>query len=313
MKFKIIILFCFFFSKGFTQTDSVFEFFPLHTGDVHQFLYHYSYETCYPESLKSYSSYLEEQVLGDTLLPTGFTYKTIISNLPMEQPLYYLRIDTPKANVYRYESYPNPHDVLLDSLHAEVGDSYVSEGWINTECKEVDTSIVFGTPTIVKHFHANYIPGAEISLAYGLGRFELLNYRDNSCYPVLDYLYTDLVYAKINGKEYGTYTSVVERSKSFPFKYELGQNYPNPFNPTTKIKYSIPSTRSPLQGSAKGGFVTLIVYDLLGREVAILVNEEQKTGNYEVDFNGANLSSGVYFYQLRAGNFISTKKMILLR
>jgi len=303
MKLKIIILLCFLLGKGFAQTDSTLNFFPLHTGDLHQFLYHYSYETCYPESLKSYSSYLEEQVLGDTLLPTGFTYKTIISNLPMEQPLYFLRIDTPTANVYRYESYPNPHDVLLDSLRAEVGESYISEGWINTECKEVDTSIVFGIPTIVKHFHANYIPGAEISLAYGLGRIELLTYQDNSCYPVLDYLYTDLVYAKINGKEYGAYTSVVEQSKSGPLKFELRQNYPNPFNPSTTMQYEIPNS----------GLVTIKVYDVLGREVKTLVNQYQNTGSHEANFNAGNLSSGVYFYQLRAGDFVSTKKMILVK
>ena len=303
MKLKIFIFLCFFLGKGFAQTDSVLNFFPLHNGDLHQFLYQDYGETCYPESLTVFSSYQEEKVLGDTLLPTGYTYKTIISNIYMEQPLYYLRVDTPTANVYRYESYPYPHDVLLDSLRAEVGDSYISEGGTIIECIGADTVNVFGIPRLVKHFHVNFIPGAEYNLAYGLGRIELLNYRDDACYPVLDYIYDDLVYSKIDGREYGNYTNVVEQRKLGPFMFELGQNYPNPFNPSTTIQYEIP----------KSGMVIIKVYDVIGREVKTLVNQYQNIGMHEINFNAGNLSSGVYYYQLRAGNFISTKKMILLK
>lgn len=86
--------------------------------------------------------------------------------------------------------------------------------------------------------------------------------------------------------------------------FKLEQNYPNPFNPATKIKYSI----------EKGSFVSLKVYDVVGREVATLVNEFQKSGNYSATFNnGMNLSSGVYFYNLKAGSFQDVKKMILLK
>ena len=95
--------------------------------------------------------------------------------------------------------------------------------------------------------------------------------------------------------------------------FNLLQNYPNPFNPTTTIRYTIPSARSPLPGGARGGLVTLKVYDMLGREVATLVNENQKAGNYEVEFNGSNLASGIYFYRLKDGNYISTKKLVLLK
>ncbi len=88
------------------------------------------------------------------------------------------------------------------------------------------------------------------------------------------------------------------------------QNYPNPFNPTTKIKYSIPASQNP----SKGGTLTqLIVYDLLGRDVATLVNKVQQPGNYEVTFNGSGLASGVYFYRLKAGEFSDTKKLILMK
>ena len=103
-------------------------------------------------------------------------------------------------------------------------------------------------------------------------------------------------------------TSVEDRD-IYNNSYSLFQNYPNPFNPNTKIMYSIPL----LGGDERGGSVILKVYDILGNEVATLVNEEKPTGNYDVDFTAKNLPSGVYFYQLKAGNFMETKKMILLR
>ncbi len=109
-----------------------------------------------------------------------------------------------------------------------------------------------------------------------------------------------------------------------PVTFQLSQNYPNPFNPTTKIKYAIPTlpagqagspfNPSPYQGEGnRERLVTLKVYDILGREVATLVNEEKPAGTYEVTWNASNQPSGVYFYQLKAGNFTATKKLILLK
>ena len=88
-----------------------------------------------------------------------------------------------------------------------------------------------------------------------------------------------------------------------PMTYNLAQNYPNPFNPSTKIKFSIP----------EAGIVTLKVFNLLGEEVATLLNSEKTAGNYEATFDASNLSSGIYFYKLEAQNFTSTKKMLLLK
>ena len=85
--------------------------------------------------------------------------------------------------------------------------------------------------------------------------------------------------------------------------FNLSQNYPNPFNPATSIQYAVVNRQ----------FVTLIVYDVLGNKVATLVNEEKPAGEYEVEFDGSKLPSGIYFYQLKAGTFVETKKMILLK
>ncbi|MBK8984198.1 MAG: T9SS type A sorting domain-containing protein [Ignavibacteria bacterium] len=97
--------------------------------------------------------------------------------------------------------------------------------------------------------------------------------------------------------------SVISTNSEIPSSFSLMQNYPNPFNPSTKIAYTIPNN----------GLVTLKIYNLLGKEVASLINEVKSAGTYEVNFNGANLSSGVYFYRLESGNFVDTKKMFLLK
>ncbi len=114
----------------------------------------------------------------------------------------------------------------------------------------------------------------------------------------------------INGVLYGDTTFVVDvedDQNPIPTEYKLEQNYPNPFNPSTIINYQLPVAAN----------VTLKVFDVLGREVATLVNEEKAAGNYKVEFNPAssikNPASGIYFYQLKAGEFVETKKMILLK
>ncbi len=86
-------------------------------------------------------------------------------------------------------------------------------------------------------------------------------------------------------------------------EFELFQNYPNPFNPTSTIKYQIPEL----------DFVTLKVYDVLGNEIATLVNEEKPAGTYEVEYKGSGLPSGIYFYRLQANTFVETKKMVLIK
>lgn len=98
-------------------------------------------------------------------------------------------------------------------------------------------------------------------------------------------------------------TSVEENKNSLPNSFSLEQNYPNPFNPSTVISYQLSAVSN----------VELKVYDILGREVATLVNEEKLPGRYTVRFDATNLSSGVYFYKLTAGNFVETKKLILIK
>ncbi len=108
-----------------------------------------------------------------------------------------------------------------------------------------------------------------------------------------------------------TYPVSIDDKQSLPTEFSLEQNYPNPFNPTTTIKYTIP--QSVTLSEVEGSLVTLIIYDVLGNEIAILVNEEKSARSYEVEFNGIDLPGGIYFYRLQAGGFTETKKMILLK
>jgi hypothetical protein len=99
------------------------------------------------------------------------------------------------------------------------------------------------------------------------------------------------------------YSSEAQVTVAVPTSFALGQNYPNPFNPTTVINYQLPVT----------GSVSLKVYDVIGREVATLVNEQKDAGNYQVTFNASNLASGMYFYRLQAGSYTSVKKLVLMK
>lgn len=105
--------------------------------------------------------------------------------------------------------------------------------------------------------------------------------------------------------------SVENSPRNIPNQFALEQNYPNPFNPTTKIKYTIPSVGTSLMKFLQ--FVQLKVYDVIGNEVATLVNEEKPAGSYEVTFDASQLSSGIYFYTLKAGSFTETKKMAMMK
>ena len=95
----------------------------------------------------------------------------------------------------------------------------------------------------------------------------------------------------------------VEEEELQPLTFKLEQNYPNPFNPSTKIKYSVSQSSN----------VVIKVFDILGNEVETLLNEEKPAGTYEITWHAENLPTGVYFYQLKAGDFINTKKMLLLK
>lgn len=194
--------------------------------------------------------------------------------------------------------------VIIRKLHVDIPvelTSFTAE----SEGNEVILNWVTATETnnhgfeIQRNINDNW---STIGFVNGHGTSSEINsysYRDNLLYQSG----TILIY-RLKQVDYdGSYKYSDEIKISFATNYNLFQNYPNPFNPTTAIIYQIPVKN----------FVTLIIYNSLGEQIAVLVNEEREAGKYTVAFNGSNLSSGIYFYQLKAGKFTDTRKFILLR
>jgi predicted membrane-bound dolichyl-phosphate-mannose-protein mannosyltransferase len=127
------------------------------------------------------------------------------------------------------------------------------------------------------------------------------SYTDNPQVSGVNQLYYRLKQVDFDGTF--SYSDVVNINYDVPAEFVLVQNYPNPFNPSTRINYFVP----------KESFVSVKVYDFLGREVSTLVNETKSTGSYELSFDASSLPSGTYFYTLIADNYSATKKMLLLK
>jgi hypothetical protein len=119
------------------------------------------------------------------------------------------------------------------------------------------------------------------------------------------------LYAATSGsgvfRSYYTTVGITSNTKDLPTEFSLTQNYPNPFNPATKIKFDIPTSRG------TRGVTQLIIYDVLGKEIATPVNEQLNPGTYEIEWDGSNYPSGVYFYKLITNDYSETKKMVLIK
>jgi predicted outer membrane repeat protein len=127
---------------------------------------------------------------------------------------------------------------------------------------------------------------------------------DSALYPAMGALRSDIGAYGGSGSSPTIPTAVKEnRGQEVPHEFRLEQNYPNPFNPTTYIRWQIADSRN----------VKLVVYDILGREVAVLVNERKMPGNYELQFNASGLASGVYVYRLTTGSFVQSRKMVVVK
>jgi hypothetical protein len=179
------------------------------------------------------------------------------------------------------------------------GDPVANVGWISSYNRDVRGAGSAGTFTLIKDQDIEVLIGYEIDRddtpLGGITAVRIVSdaiqtfYENNFGYPI------------VSVKD--------EMPNASTFKLE--QNYPNPFNPCTKIKFTIPTVGTSRQGRTVS--VQLKVYDVLGNEIATLVNEELSPGEYEIDFSASKLSSGIYFYQLKSEGFVETKKMLLLK
>lgn len=184
------------------------------------------------------------------------------------------------------------------------GDPVKGEGWLNIIEYDQRILISSGPFTLEKH------KPVELIYAYIVGRgdspLNSVTVAKNYTREIQKFYESNFTELPVGVKD--------EPKKVIPSEFKLYQNYPNPFNPATSIQYSIPVA---VPSKVEGNHVTLKVYDILGREVATLVNKEQTPGIYEVKFNASHLPSGVYFYTLKVNStensFVKTKKLILMK
>ena len=220
----------------------------------------------------------------------------------------WLRYDSLRGNLLMYSEsgscsdYSN--DKIIDSLSSDVGNTIYCEhlSIYTRECTGISNQNVFNTMRSVKRFEHDGLVFQTIDYAEDIGIIHL-----SSGEPPPSNYYELLRGCVINGIVYGdtTLTSVHPTGNTVPDKYSLSQNYPNPFNPETNLEFGI----------SELGFVSLKVYDVVGNEIATLVNETKPAGSYNYQFSTVNyqLSSGIYFYRLETGDFSETKRMILLK
>ncbi len=281
--------------KHLPVDPEILNWYPLKTGN--KWVYENSIEA------DKYRNSIE--VIKDTLIQGKKYFKEkYLSNETTNY--FYERIDSSDGKVYRRIG---DSDVVYYDFTADVGDTVLFDrgneyeyGWVLENQQSFNE---FGISSTLRFFNV---------LLYGSG-YRLYSFvKDIGLYKDEggEVLYTQSLLKGFikDGIVYGDTSLVtvdVRDPKKVPTEFFLFQNYPNPFNPTTNIGFRI----------ANFGFVTLRVYDVLGREVATLVNEEKQPGEYEVEFNPAsgikNLASGIYFYKLQAGSYSSTKKMIYLK
>ncbi|MFA7420028.1 MAG: T9SS type A sorting domain-containing protein [Melioribacteraceae bacterium] len=310
MKKVCITLFLFVSVLSFAQTNENLEFYPINTNNYFEYVSSSAGDWFTP----GVSSYYSISVKGDTVLSNGKTYKILVKNtIPQTKTmLIFERLDTVSGYVYRYNDkykFEN-NEYKYDYLNGKDGE------FLNCSRRELSNPIptfrtifrkdgveqLFGLTIQIKEYDDySTMPALHYKLAKGFG-FYSRQICEGGCSS--EYL----VYAVVNGVSYGTKIIVNVEKEEIPVSFSLSQNYPNPFNPETTISYKV-------QAASK---VSLKVYDLLGREVATLVDQYKQPGSYTVAFNvktrhGVSLQSGVYFYRLQAGSFSETKKMILLK
>jgi hypothetical protein len=299
MKINYIISYLLFTTFCFPQIDTTKkDFYPLEIGNLWQY--------------RNESNLIStEKIIGDTVLDGFYYYNLVnISNIFSIVPKridYLLRVISRYGGPFWGDTCGGNTPYEASIFHLNETDSTVwkicNGLYLEQFVRFNGTRImnIFGQPREVIEFDYGGIGdfgdtiwfyGAR--LAKGIGIIEEQHYEGN---------YYILQGAVIKGIQYGTIVSIDDNTELIPTQIVLHQNYPNPFNPSTKISW-----QSPIAGQQ-----TLKVYDVLGNEVATLVNEFRNAGSYEVDFDASKLSSGVYFYKLQAGDFVQTKKMILMK
>ena len=292
------------------QVENPLEYFPIKTGNMWEY---YFDDLQYPDTVQVFN-------IKDSVDSEGNIYLTQFARRinPVQYPLLFpdtatYKIDT-SFNVFGPG--PKSKNDLLYKLNANEGELWViydyaqvgGNGYEIGRLKEVWQDELFGKLTTFKYYDYYYASDSTDTL--GLDRSGVILAKGFGVWWIGggdaiadDYLKGCVINDTLYGDTTNIITSIKDLTGNFPVQLELFQNYPNPFNPTTNIIFQIKET----------GFVSLKVHDILGKEVANLINEEKEAGTYEIFFDGAKLPSGIYFYSISAGVFHQTKKMLLIK
>ncbi|MCZ7603811.1 MAG: T9SS type A sorting domain-containing protein [Melioribacteraceae bacterium] len=297
MNFMLVILFLA-ANQLYSQINTVEEalkYYPLHIGN------YWEYETIesQPGFGPDISWYIYKKIVADTLLGNQ-TYSVVESaKLGSESASrIFLRVDSTDGNIYQYH---HDKEFVIDSLLAQVDDFLPFCHYLKSfEQEELFDELRWTRFADQYCASSTNYDGWKYTENIGVSYF----YETIIIVWAVNY-YSYLRYAEVDGVKYGTKTSVKENNDILN-KFTLSQNYPNPFNPTTTIKFSVPNV-----GTSRD--LSLRVYDMLGREIQTLLNKPMQPGSYEIEFDGSNLTSGVYFYVLETGGKTLSKKMVLIK
>ena len=289
----------------------VFEPRDVHKGDVSRSMFYFI--TCYPVNYGGFFTQTQEGVFREwnKIDPVGSVEAArndAIAALQLKRNPF---IDHPEF-VDRIYSFATNNDrptfAEIKVLPSKINfDSTIINNSMTKEFYIANSGNGQLSIDSIKSFNSNF-PLSNIKLSINPYSFEKISVSFKPDYPK-EYsdsikVYSNGIVSKILVKGFGKDNTVnVMKPLSNPLSFSLEPNYPNPFNPSTKISWQLPVASQ----------ATLKVYDILGKEIEILVSEHKQAGKYETDFNAEALPSGVYFYQLKAGEFLQTRKMILLK
>lgn len=284
-----ILLFCFIiinYHDCYSQIDAI-QYYPLKEGNVWVYWF-----------LSSFGSNFKfKRTASSIVISNNHKYYNIDNS--------YLRVDSNNGNVYNLQignGCPwSIHERMTDSLAAKISDTAMRNcGADRNICIDTNIRTIFGLSVRTKHFRYHNAGNSGNIYARNFGIISGYGGTSPNLWGIT------LVGCVIDGVVYGDTSTLVginQIGSEVPQQFSLLQNYPNPFNPTTNIEFQIPNS----------GYVKLVVYNMLGKEVQKLVNQELVAGTYEVDFDGSNLPSGVYYYRLEVDSYTETKKMLIVK
>jgi hypothetical protein len=299
----------------FSQDTNIVKYLPLKVGNV--WVYNWLY---YGNPVSGGIAHFK--INHDTVINA---HKYFVVTFPtISQSL--LRVDSLNGNIYYYGGgcVYHPGETLIDSLKSKKLDTVNFCNSVKRYCQDTGNVILFGNQYQRKVFWPYMILSAiNRSYAKNIGIY----FTEEGDYFVTRYSLKGCV---LNGVVYGDTSmpvGIIFISSETPKEFILYQNYPNPFNSTTKIKFDIPQSVILRSGATKNPFITLKIFDVLlkifdvlGNEITTLVNENLNPGSYEVEWDGTNYPSGIYYYRIAihsdkpvAGDYIETKKLVLIK